>query len=340
MPFKQITCVLLILIAANQSHGQDPAFSQFFSSPLNVNPALTGIIHAPWRIISNLRDEWVSPASPYTTGTISYDAKIMKNKIPESSIFGFGTMLMYDQAMRGALKSNYASLNVSYNIKIAESEEGEHRLGAGFGLTYVDKRIDFGMLDFSAQFNGYGFDKNLPTGETALSNMKAYLSASNGILYTYKDKYMNLDIGVAGFHLNKPKQTAIKDDNQYLAPRYVVHGNFEDILNDYLVLNTNAIYQEQSGTHYFSVGGSLGYYLTQKGEDDIIVNAGLWYWSKNAVIPYIGLAYKNFQFGITYDVTVSKLAQASSKPKTFELSLIIRGIDKPTGVIYCPGPWK
>ena len=53
--------------------------------------------------------------------------------------------------------------------------------------------------------------------------------------------------------------------------------------------------------------------------------SGVWYWSKNAVIPYIGFAYKDFQLGLSYDVTISKLNQASIAPKTFELSLIYRG---------------
>jgi len=68
------------------------------------------------------------------------------------------------------------------------------------------------------------------------------------------------------------------------------------------------------------------------------LNAGMWYWSKNAVIPYVGFAYKDFQLGLSYDVTVSKLNQASIKPKTFELSLIYRGTRNPNLTIPCP--WK
>jgi hypothetical protein len=41
-------------------------------------------------MISNFRDEWVTPATPYATATISYDTKILRNKIPENSVFGMG----------------------------------------------------------------------------------------------------------------------------------------------------------------------------------------------------------------------------------------------------------
>lgn len=339
MSTKRTFIIILLVALTGSAYSQDPAFSQFFSSPLNVNPALTARINNRWRLISNLRDEWVSPASPYTTGTISFDTRIMKNKIPESSVFGIGAMLMYDQAMAGVLKSNYASIDLSYNIKLAESEEGgEHRLGVGFGATYASRRIDYSALNFQSQFDGNGFNTNLPTGEPALANLKSYFSASCGILYSYSNKYTSIDAGIAGFHLNKPKQTATSDPNQQLAQRYVLHGNLEAVLNDYVVLNTNVIYQQQSGTSYFSAGGVLGYYLSKTDDEDIIVNAGAWYWSKNAIIPYIGLVYKNLQIGLTYDMTVSKLSQASSKPKTYELSFIIRGNDKPKGIIPCA--WK
>jgi type IX secretion system PorP/SprF family membrane protein len=331
---KHLNLLLLAGLTAACTYGQDPSFSQFFSSPLNINPALTARINSKWRVISNIRDEWISPASPYTTGTISFDSKILKNKIPESSVFGIGTMLMYDQAMAGVLKSNYASLNLSYNIKIAEGE-GEHRLGVGMGLIYGHKQVDFNRLNFAEQFNGYGFNTNLPTGESALTNMKSYISSSVGVLYSYVSQYSDFDFGVSAFHLNKPKQTVTIDPRQYLPPRYVVHANFENYLNERVVLNTNAIYQTQANASYFSVGGGLGYFLSNEGDDDLILNGGVWYWSNNAVIPYIGLVYKKFQFGFTYDITISKLAAAAQKPKTLEISIIIRGDDRPKGVIPC-----
>jgi type IX secretion system PorP/SprF family membrane protein len=146
----------------------------------------------------------------------------------------------------------------------------------------------------------------------------------------------NFDIGASSFHLNKPKQTFLEDPNQYLAMRQVVHANFETFLNDVLVLNTNAIYQFQSEATYYSLGGALGYYLPS--QHDLMLTAGVWYWSKNAVIPYVGLSLKDFQFGLSYDATVSKLKEATKKTNTWELSLIIRGIKNPTNVIPCP--WK
>jgi len=333
--FRLLVLLLLPGLTSALTYGQDPSFSQFFSSPLNISPALTARINSKWRMVSNIRDQWISPASPYETGTISFDSKAFRKKIPESSVFGIGGMLMYDAAMAGVMKSTYASLNLSYNIKIAEDDNGDHRLGVGMGLIYGNKRIDYSRLNFAEQFTGYGFNTNLPTGESALLNMKPYISSSIGILYSYVAQYADFDFGVAAFHLNKPRQTVLDDPKAYLPARYVVHANFENYLDERVVLNTNAIYQTQAKASYFSVGGGIGYFLSDEGDDDLILNGGLWYWSNNAVIPYFGVVYKKFQFGLSYDVTISKLASASQKPKTFELSLILRGDDRPKGVIPC-----
>jgi type IX secretion system PorP/SprF family membrane protein len=335
-----IAVIVLSLLFARSVNAQDPSFSQFFSSPLNINPALTANINADWRLISNLRDQWIGPASPYVTGTVSYDAKVFQNKIPnvedKGNTMGIGGMLMFDRAMSGVVKSTYASLNMSYNIKLSETEYYKERLGVGFGAIYGTRNIDFSRVDFEEQFTGYGFNTNLPTGESALSNMKPYVSASAGITYSASNEKSNFDAGVAAFHLNKPRQTFLKDKNEFLAIRKVAHANFETFINERVVFNTNAIYQYQKGASYFSVGGAIGHYLGNELES--MITAGLWYWSKNAMIPYVGLAHKDFQVGISYDITISKLNQASRKPSSWEVSLILRGTKKPSGVIPCP--WK
>ena len=330
--------IYVFVLTAIQSKAQDPSFSQFFSSPLNINPSLTANINADWRAIANFRDQWITPASPYATGTISYDAKMFQKKFPgleEGNIFGLGGMLMYDKAMGGVVKSSYASMNVSYRVKLS-SGDTKHKLGAGFGGIYGHRRIDYGGVDFEEQFTGYGFNTNLPTGESSLSTMKPYFSVSTGLLYSITAVNSNFDIGVSAFHINKPKQTFLKDENQNLPIRKVAHANFETFLSQSVVLSLNGIYQSQETASYFSVGGALGYYLPSN--EDFLLNAGLWYWSNNAIVPYIGLSYKDYQFGVSYDATISKLSQASEKPKTWELSIIVRGRNKPSYVIPCP--WK
>src|SRR5215212_7983754 len=110
---KYILLFMVLQIFSMISHAQDPNFAQFYSSPLNINPALTASINADWRLIANFRDQWIGPASPYVTGTVSFDTKVMQNKVPnmpEHNFIGVGGMLMFDRAMSGVVKSTYGSL--------------------------------------------------------------------------------------------------------------------------------------------------------------------------------------------------------------------------------------
>jgi type IX secretion system PorP/SprF family membrane protein len=332
------------LMSVKSATAQDPSFSQFFSSPLNINPALTANINSEWRAISNIRHQWAGVGQPYNTGTISFDSKILGNKLPENSILGLGGMLMYDRVMGGAINSTYGSLNLSYNLQLAEdSYGGVHRFGAGLSGIYGHRRVDYTKLNFGEQFTGYGFDTNLPSGESSLSQMKPYFSTSAGLLYTYESEYSSFDAGVSGFHFNKPKQTFLEDEKQILPTRYVAHANYELFLSDQIIINANGIYQKQSTTSYFSVGGGLGYVINsdEAEEEQAIFNAGVWYWSNNAIIPYVGFVYKKFQVGLSYDITINKLSTAEIKPRSWEISLILRGGEKKDrimGVIPCP--WK
>ena len=207
---RHLTLFIILLATATGAVCQDPSFAQFFSSPLNINPALTARINSKWRVISNLRDQWIGPASPYASATISYDTRALEKQMSENTVFGVGGMLMYNSSMRGIHKASFASLNLSYNVLLAEGE-AEHRIGIGVGGIYGNKTVDFSRLYFAEQFVGNGFDQNLPNGEPALENMKPYFSSTAGAIYSITTTLSNFDIGGAIFHLNRPKQTFLAD---------------------------------------------------------------------------------------------------------------------------------
>lgn len=359
MKKRLVATALMATLLSMRIFAQDPSYSQFFSSPLNINPALTGQVEGNWRVISNLRRQWSGPVSPYNTGTISFDSKLFQNTDDyyqdQNGMLAIGGMMMYDETMGGALKSSYASLNFSGSIRIAtggnsfeengmrirhlnraENDEGaEQRISAGLGFIYGNRRMDFSKLNFEDQFTGNGFDTNLPTGESALSNMKPYFSTAAGLLYSYTNANSHWDLGVSAYHFNKPRQSFLNDPNQYLAARYVIHSNLETILGNNFEIMANGVYQYQGGASYFSIGGALGYYVPASEDHDLLLRAGMWYWSKNAIIPYVGLRYDNFELGVSYDYTNSRLTQNALRVHTYELSLTLRGLGN-----AIPAPWR
>src|SRR5688500_6495438 len=85
------------------SYGQSTHFSQFYSTPLLINPASTGLTYGPYRVASNYRNQWNDAGSAYKTFTISGDAQILKNKMAEGNTLGLGLALVNDKTLEGAV---------------------------------------------------------------------------------------------------------------------------------------------------------------------------------------------------------------------------------------------
>src|SRR5436190_24180956 len=59
--------LILMLCLLKDSYAQDPNFSQFFVSPLTLNPALTGKFNGDVRVAGNYRDQWPEISKAYIT---------------------------------------------------------------------------------------------------------------------------------------------------------------------------------------------------------------------------------------------------------------------------------
>src|SRR5882762_6578663 len=142
-------CLLLFmgtLLSIQTLKAQDPGFSQFFASPLTLNPALTGKFNGVVRVAGNYRNQWPSINNAFITSTISVDAPILKNRLPENDTWGLGVMAMTDKTASGILTSNFFSLSTSYHKSL--DEDGLHQLGVGFQGTYANKSLDGTRLTF------------------------------------------------------------------------------------------------------------------------------------------------------------------------------------------------
>ena len=60
------------IVAVSAVKAQDIHHTQYFASPLTLNPALTGLVRGDVRVAANYRSQWYSVSEhPYTTGVIS-----------------------------------------------------------------------------------------------------------------------------------------------------------------------------------------------------------------------------------------------------------------------------
>jgi type IX secretion system PorP/SprF family membrane protein len=118
---RKILSSILVLAVGFTAQAQDPHFSQFFSSPLTLNPAFTGKFDGEWRLALNHRDQWPSIPKAYVTTSVSFDGGIMKSKLPNGDVFGLGVSALTDASANGQLKLNFGSASLSYHKALDEN---------------------------------------------------------------------------------------------------------------------------------------------------------------------------------------------------------------------------
>ncbi len=329
------TWLILFITGPAALYAQDPIFSQFYSSPLYVNPALAGNGDASWRLVANHRSQWMGEGlDPLTTTSVSFDGKLVKQNGKESNYIGGGILFLQDKGLGGAYKSNSFSGIVSSHVSL--DEDDRNGLSLGLGATYTNTLIDFSQLSFSQQLSSSGFNRSLPTNETNLSGIKPYFSVFAGMAYTYSTENDNFDIGISGYRFLKTNQSALNDPTQVNPPRYNVHAGYQTYISNRMVFNSNVLYVMESGANSYTAGINLGHILDET-EMPTVLNTGLWYRGNEAVIPYLGLSFRNLQAGLTYDINTSANSAASTL-KTFEFSLVLRSPQRTSHPIPCP--WK
>ena len=316
---KKTLLLAAVLLFTLIIQAQDPHFSQFFASPLTLNPAFTGKFDGQVRLAANHRDQWPSIPKAYVTTSASVDFRILKNKIPQGDVFGIGISGLSDQSADAALKLNYGSLSLSYHKAL--DEDGFNTIGAGFQATYSSAILDFSKLTFEDQLTQNGF-----TGTTreTLSNgsNQNYIDMNAGLLYSgSSDGTNNYYLGASVYHINRPNLSFI-DKVWNLSPRMTIHAGGSFPVTDILSIHASAIHQVQNKASETVVGAALAANLNSDTENPSSVYLGSWIRFNDAIIPYIGIEVGGLRIGASYDINTSNLKAATLSRGGSEFSLI------------------
>lgn len=316
----QFRLLIVLSFFAVNVMAQDPHFSQFFSSPMTLNPAFTGKFDGIVRAAANYRNQWPTINRAYVTGTASVDFPLLTSKIPYNDRWGVGLMGYTDQSAAGAVSFNYFSLSTAYHKGL--DEDGYSQLGAGFQVTYSNMLIKTSDLKFEDQLTPFGF-----TGVTSEvfnnSTLKSsYVDVNAGLLYTLStsDKN-NMYAGVSLYHINRPKQefTGVNYD---LYPRATFHAGGYFPVNEVVNVHFSGLYSAQAGAHESLLGGAVQFIADPDADKPTSFYGGLWMRFGDALIPYVGLEFGDLRVSTTYDINTSSLKTASQSRGGIEISLI------------------
>ncbi len=307
------------------TQAQELHFSQYFNSPLLINPANTGFNpDYDYRLGANYRNQWSNVLStPYKTMGIWGDAQINPKKL-ESGWFGVGGTIIKDVAGSASLSSTKGYASMAYHQMLGYSS----LLSLGFNVGAVNKKVERNKLVYDNQWNGRFFDANGPVdgGETFVNNQVTYFDLQVGLNYAWfvsQSAYFNAGFSI--LHLNKPKETFFSNTvDPTIPPRYTLFINGSYKLDDKWILNGNFYVSKSAGANETILGINANRDLSGEGLKVLIM--GLYYRNKDAIIPMAGYQLNDLKFTISYDVTTSNLGKFNGRQGAYEASVVKSGI--------------
>jgi type IX secretion system PorP/SprF family membrane protein len=287
----------------NELHAQDPQFTQFYANPLYLNPAFAGSNRCP-RVCMNFRDQWPAIPGTFVTYSFSYDQHV------DALAGGIGLLVTQDEAGQGTLTTTNISLIYAYQLNISRT----FSLSAGFQATYHQKSLDESKLSFGDMIDpARGFIYN--TNEILARNSIGVPDFSAGILGYGRYIF----VGFSADHLTQPDESFIAGTPSPLPMKFTGHAGAMiplktgSLQEDVITISPNVLYQQQQNFQQLD----LGFYVS-KGP----IVGGLWYRNQDAIIVLIGFQKKFIKMGYSYDVTISKLTEATAG--SHEISLILQ----------------
>jgi type IX secretion system PorP/SprF family membrane protein len=305
---------LVLSVGLGDLFAQDPEFTQFYANPLYLNPAFAGTARCP-RICLNYRNQWPGITGTFVTYSASYDQHI------DGISGGVGFLFTNDRAGQATINTTNISGIYSYQLNITR----EFSMKVGLQATYAQKSVDWSKLNFGDMIDPRrGFVYN--TTEVPNVTSRTNVDFSAGLL-GYSRRYF---FGFAVHHITEPDEGFLGQSK--LPMKYTGHagavipigGRYGDS-----GISPNILYQKQGDFQQLN----LGIYFN-KGP----LVGGAWYRNQDSFILLLGFQQDLFKFGYSYDVTVSKLtnATAGSHELSFQMQFECKPKKKKFRTVSCP----
>ncbi len=305
-------CAVLLFLPSILN-AQDIHFSQYYNSPLTLSPALTGITKGDIRLVGTYRSQWSSALAPYSTFHGSADWKYFNPKL-KTGFFSAGVVLNYDDAGDSNLRNTQFGISGAFTYAIGT--ENFVTLGAivGFG----QQAFDMNGLTWDNQFNGDIFDPNRSSRENFDRSSFFYPDFSVGVNWHGQktSTRSRLNVGVAAYHFNRPKQSFLETDGIKMPTRLSFYFLPVVQLTEKIDFLLHSMAQLQGPDFEALAGGAAKIHLNTKRAREIAVQFGIGYRFNefgDALIPGIELHYRNWMAGLTYDLNVSGFREATNR---------------------------
>ena len=343
--------MVLFLGLSSLAIAQDLQFTQFYTTPMSVNPALIGTFNGTYRIGLTYRDQWRSGLQkPYTSYAAGGDVKfeLGEKRAVNPNIAALGIQFFRDKIDVIDFNTNQISIAGAYHQSL--NKKKNEYIGIGIQGSISQKAVNYEDLVFPDQFNAInGF--TLPTGEVLPPNNFGYLDLSVGVNYSISpSKKTRLNLGASIAHLANQnisffaKEEVINPDiatDVTIGRRLAIHGSYAFNTSDFFTVDPRVLFVKQNQLSLINlstlfkvkVPGSEGRTFFA-GPGVKILNNGLNTGIESFILT-AGLEFKGLLIGLSYDHNLRDITKFGSGLSTFEFSIIYLG-DYENADAFCP----
>lgn len=329
---KKIYLAIVGLSMLNNLHAQDLHFSQTSQTPLLINPGAVGVFDGWERISINQRSQWLGSSTKFMSTAIAADVNLGKTRMNDKAYAGLGLMFFNDVGGDSRFGNTQGSVSLSGILPMGGSG---HSLSAGIQGGFGQRKADINSVLFTSQWGGVGYDPTILSGEQNSISSFSYIDASAGLFYQYdggqksfsRNNDFKFQFGISGFHLNAPKlkySNGVLGEN--LLRKYVAHARVIAEIAGSKWSVDGSVCQFMQGGHYETILGMMMRYRFENGTKvtglthDAYLGFGTYFRWGDAIVPSVNIDWRGFQFGVSYDVTVSYMRKAYTGSLEFSLS--------------------
>lgn len=320
--------VLGLLGTATVSYGQDMNYSQYFSTPIYYNPAMTGI-NTGVRARFLYRNQW--PSLPISFKSYYFSADLGDRNLPGSG--GLGLMITQDTPGVGLINNFTAALTIGIRIPITSFMVTQFGVKAGI----MQRRVNWDDLVFASQLDPKYGNVYLSTFTPPDASKRVVPDFGVGGVLQFINPEGNIsgNIGLAVDHIFKPDVSFLSTGSSPYPRKWV--GQFDLVfatgpgsssmmsrsLDDPLKINIGGIYQNQANLNSLQVGLNLLKYNIYVGGWFKTTMTGVINSSMALVAGYKYTFYEdmNIKFMYSYDLQISGALQGTGG--AHEISLIL-----------------
>jgi type IX secretion system PorP/SprF family membrane protein len=315
--------VVLVLFGTSVFGQQDVHFSQFFASPLTLNPANAGIFNGDLRAIMNYRSQWGSISKPYNTMAASVDLPVLKKM--KGGMFGIGLNFLKDDAGDSKMSTVKYAFSLAYHLDVSGGQHN-HYLSVGFQAGMIQRSMSLGNLTWNDQWDGASFDQSISTVDQLGGTTVNALDVASGVHWFYSpDRDKTFFAGFSMFHINSP-DVGFNAESP-LIKKYTFHGGSDvNISGGTMGLLPNFVFVKQGPNQYMDVGVELKYYLQESTKftnykNQMYITIGPYLRWGDATYIVSRFNWNGVTASVSYDFNLSELSTVSNGNGGFEFML-------------------